>query len=91
MTIASLWVVIKGAGDEPYMVFHLSDAIVQVGVGALLMLVWCAGIAVLVILVRRSTIAKPWLAMILWAAVCLLYLGQGITGYLADIERLAVR
>jgi peptidoglycan/LPS O-acetylase OafA/YrhL len=86
LSIASLFVVMQGANDEPYGVYRRYDAVVQVGIGTALMVLWgCCALAVVVLVAARK-LPVWWLALLLWAAICLFYLSYSPFGYLADIE-----
>ena len=62
----------------------------QVGVGTALMVLWgCCSIAVLV-LVRARKLSVGWLALLLWAAICLFYLSSSLLAYLQDMEGLVI-
>lgn len=87
VSIASLVVVIQSANDEPYVSYRRSDAVVQVGVGTALMLLWACWAGALVVLVRARKLPAGWLALLLWAAICLFFLGFSSLGYHADMER----
>ena len=90
LSIASLLVVLQGAGDEPYGVYRRYDAIVQVGVGTALMVLWCCYCLALLVLVVTRKLPAWWLALLLWVAICLLYLSESPLGYLQDIEKLVI-
>ena len=90
LTLVSLFVVFQGASDEPYMVYRRYDAMVQVGVGSALMVLWgCCSISV-VVLVRKRKLSPAWLALLLWASICLFYLSYSPLGYLEDIEKFVI-
>jgi hypothetical protein len=87
LTIVSFSVVMQGASDEPYVVFRRSDAIVQVGVAMVLMLLWLQlAIATIVGVVRRR-VSAWWLPLLLWVVICEFYLFQSPSGYVQDITR----
>ncbi len=87
LSAASFVVVLQGATDEPYMGYRRSDAIVQVGVGTALMVLWCCCSVAVVVLVGTRKLPIAWLALLLWAAICLFYLSTCPLGYLGDIEK----
>jgi peptidoglycan/LPS O-acetylase OafA/YrhL len=90
LSAVSLFVVVQGANDEPYMAYRRYDAVMQVGVGTALMVLWgCSSVTVLV-LVRKRKLSAAWLALLLWAAICLFYLSSSPLGYLEDMERLVI-
>jgi hypothetical protein len=90
LSFASFIVVAQGAGDEPYTQYRRYDAIVQVGIGTALMVLWCCYAIAVVVLAKARKISSGWLWMLLWAATCLLYLSFSPRGYLEDIERFVV-
>jgi peptidoglycan/LPS O-acetylase OafA/YrhL len=90
LSAVSLFVVVQGANDEPYMGYRRYDAVVQVGLGTALIVLWgCCSVAVLV-LVRKKKLSAAWLALLLWAAICLFYLSSSPLGYLEDMERFVI-
>ena len=90
LSIASIHVVFQGAADEPYMGYRRSDAVVQVGIGTALMLLWgCFAIAVLLLTTTRK-VSRWWLVVLPWAAICLFYLSYAPLGYLQDIEKFVI-
>ena len=87
LTIASFVVVMQGASDEPYVVFHRSDALVQVGVAMVLMLLWVQLAGGMIYGIIRRRISLMWLPLLLWVAICEFYLYQSPSGYVQDITR----
>jgi hypothetical protein len=87
LSAASLLVVLQGATDEPYMGYRRYDAIVQVGIGTGLIVLWCCGVVAVVVLVAARKLPAWWLVLVLWAAICLFYLSYSPLGYLADLEK----
>jgi hypothetical protein len=86
MTIFSWALVIQGAEDEPYDYFRRSDAIAQIIGGTALISCWfCLSLAV-VVLVSVRRLSRRWLIVLLWAAICMLYLKDCPLGYLYDVE-----
>jgi hypothetical protein len=79
----------ENAWVEPYVAFRHYDAVVQVGVGTTLMLLWLA-LAILIIVwaVRQRKLYSllAWLPVLLWISLCEFYLFHSVTGYLADIS-----
>jgi hypothetical protein len=90
LSIASLFVVMQGANDEPYGAYRRYDAIVQVGVGTALIVFWCCCSVAVVVLVGARKLPAWWLALLLWAAICLFYLSYSPLGYLQDIEKFVI-
>ncbi|MCX5658768.1 MAG: hypothetical protein NTW19_03490 [Planctomycetota bacterium] len=87
LSIASFLVIMQGANDEPYVTYRRSDAIVQVVVGTALMVLWACCAITVVVLVGTRRLPARWLAIVLWAAICLCYLSYSPLGYLEDIEK----
>jgi len=87
LSIASFFVVIRGASDEPYTVFRRSDAIVQVGVAMVLMLLWLQLAGALVAGVVRRRVSAGWLPLLVWVLICEFYLFHSPSGYIHDITR----
>jgi hypothetical protein len=90
LSAASFVVVLQGATDEPYMGYRRYDAVVQVGVGTALMVLWCCCALAVVVLVATRKLPVWWLALLLWAAICLFYLSFAPLGYLGDIEKFII-
>ena len=87
LSVASYFVVVQGASDEPYTVFRKSDAVVQVGVAMMLMLLWAQVAAGIVAGVVRRRVSRWWLPLLLWVLTCEFYLFQSPSGYVQDITR----
>ena len=85
LSVASFLVVVQGASDEPYTVFRESDAIVQVGVGMVLMLLWIQLAAAIVAGIASRRVSQWWLALLVWVLICEFYLFHSPTGYVHDI------
>jgi hypothetical protein len=90
LSAVSLWVVLQGANDEPYMQYRRSDASVQVGVGTALMVLWGCWTVAVVVLVAARKLGAWWLVFLLWAALCLFYARYSALGYLEDIEKYVI-
>ena len=86
----SVWVVLKGAGDEPYMSFHASDAIVQVGVASALMALWIVLIGCITTQVVKRKLPPSWLASFVLCAVALYCLYDSPAGYISDLVKFGV-
>ena len=87
LTLASLWVIAKGAGDEPYHTFRSSDAYVQIGLAMILVVFWLQLGTWIAYAAARRRISRGWLALIIWMGLVLFYLWQSPTGYVHDISR----
>ncbi len=88
---SSLVVILKGAGDEPYLAFERSDALVQVGVAAALIASWIHLGALIVTGVVRHDVSKRWLGALFVAALSVFCLVDGALGYVSDIERFVIQ
>jgi len=87
LSIASFFVVWKGASDEPYVVFRKSDAIVQIGVAMMLMLLWLQLAAAMITGIVRRRVSAWWLPLLIWVLICEFYLYYSPSGYVQDIMR----
>jgi len=87
LSIGSFLVVMRGATDEPYVSFHRSDAIVQVGVAMLLMLLWVQLAAGVIWGVVRRRISAWCLPLLILVLICEFYLSYCPSGYVQDITR----
>jgi hypothetical protein len=81
----SIWVVLKGARDEPYMAFHASDAVVQIGVASALMALWVVWIGFITTLVIQTKLHRGWLSIWVIFAAALLGLYDCPAGYISDL------
>lgn len=90
LSIASFFVVIQGALDEPYGVFRRYDAIVQIGVAMMLMLLWFEVAVAMVVGVISRLISVWWLSLLFWVGTCEFYLAFCPIGYVHDIVQNAV-
>jgi hypothetical protein len=91
LSVASFFVVMQGASDEPYTVFRKSDALVQVGVAMVLMLLWVQFAVGVVAGVARRRVSTWWLPLLLWVLICEFYLFHSPSGYVQDITRYVAR
>ncbi len=91
LSVVSFLVVMQGASDEPYVTFRKTDALVQVGVAMVLMLLWAQLAIVIVAGITRGRISGLWFAVLLWVFVCELYLFHCPVGYVTDITRYVAR
>ena len=87
LSVASFFVVIKGASDEPYTAFRQSDVLVQVGVAMMLMLLWVQLAIGIVAGVVRCRVSPWWMPLLVWVLICEFYLIQSPSGYVQDIAR----
>jgi hypothetical protein len=85
LLIPSAWVFLKGAGDEPYMTFRASDAIVQIGVASALMALWLVLVGFVTTQVVQKRLHPGWLATYALCALVLCALYQSPAGYISDL------
>jgi hypothetical protein len=85
-TIASALVIFLGSNEEPYFVFRPSQALIQVGVGSALMLLWVEWIGVVVWQVTHRALSPVWLSSVVWALVVMFYLSYSPIGYVQDLS-----
>lgn len=90
LSITSFFIVIQGAIDEPYGIFRGYDAIVQIGVAMMLMLLWFEVAVAMVVGVISRRISVWWLSLLFWAGTCEFYLAFCPIGYVHDIVQNAV-
>jgi hypothetical protein len=86
----SIWVVFRGASDEPYMSFRASDAIVQIGVASALMALWVVLVAFISVQVLQNTLHPAWLTCFVLCALALYGLYDSPTGYISDLVKFGV-
>ncbi len=87
---ASVWVVLKGAGDEPYTSFRTSDAIVQIGVACALIALWLVWIGCITAQVVKKKLHPLWLATLALCALALCGLYASPTDYISDLVKFGV-
>lgn len=87
LSIVSLLIYFDGAASEPYIVIRSWDAITQIGVAMLLMLLWLQLAGAMLIGVFRRKLSTWWLLMLVWVLACERYLIESPTGYIQDIKR----
>ena len=83
--VASFWVVQRGAGDEPYVTFRASDAVVQIGVASALMSLWVVLVVFVSVQVSKKKLHAAWLSTFGLCAMALFQLYQSPAGYLSDL------
>jgi hypothetical protein len=86
----SIWVVLKGAGDEPYTRFRASDAIVQIGVASALMALWIVWMGVVTAQVVKHRLHPGWLATFALCALALCGLYDSPAAYISDLVHFGV-
>jgi hypothetical protein len=90
LSVASTWVVIRGASDEPYVVFRHSDALVQVGIGTALIVLWVQFAIWLGYGVFKKGVHRAWLPVYLWILVVLFCLWDSPVGYVQDVTKFII-
>ena len=90
LSIASAYVVVDGAAAEPYILFRLSDAFIQIGLAIALMVLWLQFAAYLFYGVITRRVAKPWLALTILIGLAMFYLWQSPVAYAEDIRKLVI-
>ena len=84
----SLWVAFRGASDEPYAgPIRMSDGIIQVGAGSVLIVAWIGFTALVAALVFMRRTFLLWLIAPFWGLALCFHLGFGVYGYMADLQR----
>jgi len=74
LTLASWVLVAVGSSDEPYVSFHAVDAVTQLGVGCVLIVLWLYVITAILYGVWTGRISRWWLLVLPWSALVLFYL-----------------
>ena len=87
LSLVSFVVCFDGAAAEPYIVFRGWDAVVQVGVAMMLMLLWLQLAGGTIVGVVRRRVSAWWLLLLIWVFICELYLFESPSGYIEDITR----
>ena len=90
LLVPSIWVVLKGAGDEPYTTFRTSDAIVQIGVASALMTLWVVLIGFITAQVVKKNLHRAWLTSFALCALALCCLYDSPAGYISDLLKFGV-
>lgn len=85
--VPTLFIVLQGASDEPYVQFHFKDATSQVvgGTGLAMSWLYLAGHGLVGVI--RNHWPKWTLAITLLAGLCAFILFDGAFGYLGDIDK----
>lgn len=86
LLLPSFYVVLKGAGDEPYVSFRASDALVQIGAASALIAFWLMLTVSITGQVWRKELTPRWLSLLVLTALVLFLLGHAPIDYLADLE-----
>ena len=89
VSVASFFLVLQSASDEPYVYFRASDAFSQVGLGCVLIAIWIYLMAATLYGVITARISSWWLLLLPWAAIVLFYLRICPQGFVEDITKFA--
>ena len=87
LTIPSLWIVLEGAQQEPYVALIKYDAFTQIGVACSLIAGWILFAIWLTSQLRRRQLSALWSAALLWTLIMLFYLQASPMGYLSDLAQ----
>ena len=90
LSLLSVIVVISNAGDEPYVVFRHSDAMIQIGGAFVLLLLWLEYAVLILAGVIRHIISIWWLSVLIWGMIVCVYLCQCPFGYVGDITKFVI-
>ena len=86
LTLVSFWVIYSNADKEPYFgTIRAFDMVQQVGLGSVLIVLWVAWCAGLLVLVGRGELHPGVLGALLWGALVVLYLALAVGGYISDV------
>ena len=85
LTAGSVAVFWLGAEQEPYSAFRKVDALVQVGLGTTLIALWVLWCVSATLLVYHRRQRPAMLGLLVWAVINVLYLANGVNGFLDDI------
>lgn len=87
LSALSLWVVFDGAAAEPYISFRSWDALEQIGLAMILMLLWLQLACWMILGVVRRRLSAWWLFLLVLIFICERYLVESPSGYIQDITR----
>jgi hypothetical protein len=87
LMLATVAVVMKNATDEPYVVFRPGDALVQVGFGVTLLVLWCQLALAVAVGVMTRRLVRSALLLVLVGVILCPYLYLSSTGYVTDVVR----
>lgn len=90
LLLPSVWVFFRGAGDEPYVVFRASDAVVQIGVASALMALWIVLLSFIGAQVVKKKLHRAWISAMLVGALALCCLYQSPMSYISDLVHFRV-
>lgn len=86
LLLPSLYVVLKGAGDEPYVRLRAADALVQIGAASALLALWIVLVVAITRQLWRKELARRWTGLLVLSALVLFLLAHAPIDYLADLE-----
>jgi len=87
LTIASLWIIIESAQNEPYFTLMKYDAFTQIGVACVLITGWLLFAAWLVSRICNKRLSALWLTAIIWIVIVLFYLHTSPLDFLSDLAQ----
>ena len=85
-TLGSLVLVMQGASVAHYFGSNKNEALLQVGAGCVLIVMWAYLAGGILWGVLTSRLPKVWLLTLLWAAIVLPYLLNCPLGYVGDVS-----
>ncbi len=86
LTFVSL-LVFSGDADQPWVHFRVSDALIQIGLASILVVLWILFAATLCFLILRGQISALWCWLVIWAALAILVLALCPFDYVDEITR----
>ena len=86
LTAISFWVLSLAVYEEPYITFNSREALIQLGTGMALLVLWIQLALVLVISVAKRWIQPLWLFTLIFIAVAVFYLRYCPFGYIYDLS-----
>lgn len=90
LTFLSAFIVIDNAGAEPFMTFKHIDAVVQIGVPCILLVLWLQFAIWLIAGMARKKISVWWSPVLIWAAIATWFLSQCPLSYAQDITKFVI-
>ena len=89
LTALSLWV-FSGAVDEPFVFFRAREALVQVGMGVTLLVLWIQFSIFLSWAALTRRVSRWWLLFLIWCAAGFMVVEPSPFGYVQDITKFAI-
>lgn len=90
LTFLSAFIVIDNAGAEPFITFKHIDAVVQIGVPCILLVLWLQFAIWLIAGMVRKKISVWWSPVLIWAAIATWFLSQCPLSYAQDITKFVI-